>query len=153
MAYATVEQARELIPQYTIGVSSRPTITQATAIIDATSSEIDVALSGAGLSVPVVAPSYFVEWLSQLNKYGAVAAILKAMFPDAVGPDDTPAYAFWEKRYREGLKAISDGSMIPGGSTPGAGSVMPSSYLTRNPDEEQEIGTIAEPQFTMGKVF
>src|SRR3954471_18491998 len=112
MAYATITDVTGLIAQFPLSVGSKPSTSQATTIMTDISSEIDVALSSAGVTVPVTTPQYFLDWLGRLNAYGAAAAVLKSMFPGATGPEETPAYAFWEARYREGLAAIRDGSAI-----------------------------------------
>lgn len=153
MAYATLAEVQGLIAQFTIGASTTPNTTQANAIITDVSNEIDVRLASAGFSVPVTTPAYLLDWLGLLNAYGAAAAILKSAFPDAVGPGDTPAYAFWEERYQAGLKLISDGEVAPPGAGSNENNVLPSTYLTRNADAEEAIGVIAEPLFKMGRVF
>lgn len=153
MSYAVIGDVQELIAQFPLSASSAPTTAQATQITTDISNEIDVTLSGAGFSVPVAAPQYFVDWLGLLNGYGAAAAVLKSMFPNAVGPGETPAYAFWEARYQEGLKAIRDGTIDPPEAADNANFVLPSTYLTRNPDSEEPLGAIAEPLFPVGKVY
>jgi len=152
-AYATLDDVRGLIGQFTIDATSKPTATQAQVIVDDTADEIDVRLAGAGFLVPVTAPAYFLDWLGLLNGYGAAAAILKSKLPDATGQGDTPAYAFWEARYQAGLDDISSGTVgIPDAAT-GTGLILPSTYFTRNPDVEEATGAIAEPMFTIGKVY
>ncbi|KKL13739.1 hypothetical protein LCGC14_2522730, partial [marine sediment metagenome] len=143
MAYADLDDVQGLIAKWPIGTTTTPTMTQATAIINDVSFEIDAALSANGIAVPVTTPAWFVSWLSLANQYGAAAAILKSMFPGATGPDETPAYAFWESRYQKALKGIKDGSLIPPGQANEA-TVAPSTYLTRNPDTEEDLGDIAE---------
>lgn len=154
-SYGTIGELQELIAQFTISASSKPNTTQATAIIQGISDEIDVALQGVGVTVPATTPAYFLNWLAALNSYGAAAAVLKSMFPDAVGPGDTPAYAFWNEWYQRGLAAIRDGSLVPVSIiVVGSGSyVLPSTYLTNNPDTNEDIGIIAEPLFSIGKVY
>src|SRR4030067_1728551 len=112
MAYAVLAAVRAFSRKFTLGAATKPTSTQATAIINDVSAEIDAALAGAGYAVPVTAPSWFVDYLGLVNQYGAAAAILKAMFPEAAGSADTvPAiYQFWESRYQRAMKALRDGS-------------------------------------------
>lgn len=153
MAYAIEADLQELIAQFPLSASSKPTDAQATLIINDTSDEINARLSAAGVATPVATPASFLRALALLNAYGAAAAVLKSMFPDAVGPGDTPAYAFWEKRYQDGLLAIANGSMVPAAVAANVDSVMPSTYLTRNPDSEEDTGIIAEPLFKIGKVY
>lgn len=155
MAYATMTDLQGMISQFTITSTSVPTTTQATLLITDTASEIDARLAAKGVTVPVASPASFVRALALLNAYGAAAAVLKSKFPAAIGPGETPAWAFWEKRYQDGLDAISDGSMLPPDVTGSAGSdfVLPSTYLTENPDTEVDTGVIAEPMFKIGKVY
>lgn len=153
MAYATMVDVQDLIAQFPITASSAPTTTQATLIMTDTSAEIDARLSAAGVTVPVTAPASYLRALALLNSYGAAAAILKSMFPAAVGPGETPAYAFWEKRYQDGLAALSGGTSVPPDVTDNLNFVLPSTYLTVNPDAEYELGDIAEPLFPLSKVY
>lgn len=156
MAYAVIADVQGLMAQHTLTATSKPTLTQATAITNDTSDEIDARLAAVGVVTPVTTPASFLRALALLNAYGAAAAILKSMFPDAVGPGDTPAYAFWEKRYQDGLDAISagaDGGVIPPAVPDSLEAVRPSTYFTRNPDEEEFLGDIAEPMFKKGDEF
>ncbi len=153
MPYAELSDVQALLAKFSIGGTTKPTVTQATAIIRDVSAEVDAALAGAGFAVPVTAPAWFVNYLGLVNQYGAASAILKAMFPDVSGPDETPAYAFWESRYQKALAALRNGSAIPPGLAAGSAQVTPSTYFTRNPDEEEDLGEIAEPFFKRSTVF
>ena len=153
MPYAELSDVQALLAKFTVGGTTKPTITQATAMISDVSLEVDAALAGAGFAVPVTTPTWFVNYLGLINQYGAAAAILKSMFSDSSGPDETPAYAFWESRYQKALKALRDGSAIPPGLAAGSAQVTPSTYFTRNPDEEEDLGDIAEPFFKRSTVF
>lgn len=152
-AYATLADVQGSGAQIVLNATSKPTDTQAQKIIDDTAAEINVRLGGAGYAVPVVTPTEAVQWLGFVNVYGALAAILKSKFPDATGEGDTPAYAFWEKRYQDALDDISNG-VISFPTTPtGTGHITPSTYFTRNPDEEEFLGEIAEPMFKKSDVY
>lgn len=153
MAYADLDDVQGLIAKWPVGTTTTPTIDQATAIIGDVSYEIDAALSANGIAVPITTPAWFTGWLSLANQYGAAAAILKSMFPGQSGPDETPAYAFWESRYQKALKGIKDGSLIPPGLATNEATVAPSTYLTRNPDTEEDLGDIAEPFFKRSTVL
>lgn len=141
-----------LMGKFTISAGSIPTTTQAQRIIDEVSAEVDAHLLGIGVTVPVTAPAQFLGWLGLVNAYGATAAVLKSMFPAATGPAETPAYAFWEARYKAALKSIDDLSIIPG-DVVATHRIAPSTYLTRNPSIEENLGDIAEPFFKRGKSF
>ena len=153
MAYAVIADVTELLAQFTLDANSSPSTDQATNILSDISDEIDTALASKGISVPVTAPTYYKDALGRLNAYGAAAAVLKSMFPDATGAGETPAYAFWEGRYKRGLEGIKNGTLIPPDLTKGSGEVAPSTYLTVNPDAEVEDGDIAGSFFTRAKVF
>ncbi len=153
MAYADIADVNGLIAKFPPSATSAPTTTQATALITEIDNEVNVALSSVGVTVPVTAPAYFLGWLGLVVSYGAAAAILKSMFPASSGPAETPAYSFWEKRYQEALKQIRSGDAIPDEITAGGLYAAPSTYFTRNPDEEEDLGGIAEPPFKAGMVF
>lgn len=155
MPYAELNEIRRLMAQFQVLATSRPTDEQANTIINDTDAEVNVHLAAAGVLVPVATPAYFVDWLSLVVGYGSCAAILKSMFPGAIGPDETPAFAFWEARYRNALKGIDDGSLIPPVVPvgPATNEILPSTYFTRNPDGEEHLGDIAEPFFKRGSIF
>lgn len=144
MAYASLARIQGLLGRFVIDDDSNPNHTQAESIIDDISDEIDGVLSGLGATVPVTTPAWFLDKLAILNGYGAAATILKSAYPEAQGPGENPAYAFWEARYRKGLQALKDKTEIPlsilGGNS--GSSIRPSGYFTRNPDEEEELGDL-----------
>ena len=156
MAYATSAEVQAAIAKFTITSTTKPTSSQLTTILAEIDGYIDSILSAKGIAVPITAPAHFTQALQSIGVAGTAARVLKSMFPDAVGADETPAYAYWQARFDDGIKALVDGSLIPDdplviGTT--SGYVAPSTYLTNNPDEEVDLGTIGEPFFTRGKVF
>jgi len=151
MAYAIIADIERLMAQINLGSLSRPNGMQVQSIIDDTEHEVNTALSSRSIDVPITIPAEFVGWLGLLVSYGATAAILKSMFPDATGPGESPAYSFWEARYRLGLKGIIDGALIPG-SIPRIRKVRPSTYFTRNPAGEEDMG-VHEPSFKRSMEF
>jgi hypothetical protein len=153
VTYAEVSDVQGIISAFDIGRATSPDRLAADSVVIDIDAELNSVLDAAGLSIPVTTPSYFVDWLKALNKYGAAAAILKSMFPDAVGVGETPAYAFWEARYRNALKLFAKGQGIPDSAAKGGSDLSPSTYLTRNPDVEEDLGDIAEPRAKMGRVF
>lgn len=144
MTYTSVAQVQALIASYPIGASSKVTPTQVQLMMGAVSDEIDVALASNGISTPITNPAGFVSRLAILNAYGTAAMVLKSGYPEATGSGADPAYAFWEARYQAGLKSLFDGSGIPNDVLvlTGTGSIQPSSYFTRNPDEEEILGDL-----------
>lgn len=153
MSYATLAETQQLISKWTLGATTTPTATQAQAIVDEISYEVDAKLAAGNVStIPVTEPAYFLGYLKLVNMYGAAAAILKSMFPASVGAGETPAWAFWESRYQKALKALEDGSALPPGVTTSV-RISPSSYGTRYPLEDAEIGVNAEPFFKRSTKF
>ena len=153
MTYAVIADVQGVIPKWILDGSSTPSNAQATAIIDAVSEEIDTVIAARGITVPVAAPAHFLAGLVMLNVYGGAARVLRAMFPDATGPGETPAYAYWEKQYDEGIAGLKNGSAIPASVEAAGVYVDPSTYFTRNPDTEEDLGEIAEPTFRRGMTF
>lgn len=148
--YTTLAKVQGMLPAFTLDGTSVPTSTQAQVLIDEVAAEIETVLAGAGVTVPVTTPDYFVTRLSILNAYGATAAILKAAYPEATGPGENPAYAFWESRYKMGLAALRKGEDVPLDQVQAG----PSTYFTRNPDEEEILGDLAgDHKFKIDQVF
>lgn len=154
MSYCDEAAVESRMAKFPITATSKPNQTQVLSQIEDIGGEIDSALAARGVTVPVEGPPRFLRKLKALNAYGAAAGVLKSMFPDTVGADETPAYAFWERRYRDGMAELKDGSGIPDtviGTT--SGYVAPSTYFTNNPDTEVEDGDISGSFFTRAKVF
>lgn len=148
-AYSTVGKCAGRMAQYGgLSASTHPTVDEATDILEDIASQINAVLASKGLSVPVTAPAQFVTFLGAVNTWGAVAEILKSRFPDATGPGETPAYALFERRYQDALKGLADGSLIPS-DVGRSEAAKPSTYFTRNPDTDEDLGANAEPLFTM----
>ena len=155
MAYAVLADVQALFPKFTVGAATKPTDTQAGVIITDVSAEIDSVIAGAGYAVPVTAPAWFLDALKLLNAYGAAAAVLRSMFPDRAGAGEASAALeiFYAAQYNRGLRRLASGESIPPGLAAGAAQVTPSTYFTRNPDEEEDLGDIAEPFFKRSTVF
>lgn len=150
MAYATEVRVESLMSQFDISGSTKPTTVQVARIITDVDAELDVALAAQGVTTPVTAPTDFLNWLIGISSIGVTARVCRSAFPDVAGPGEQPAFRYWQKLYDGALDGIKDGSMIPPTVATG-GAVSPSTYLTRNPDTEENLGDIAEPKFKMGK--
>lgn len=153
MAYCDTDDAQALLPKFTLSASTKPTTTQVTQFCDDISAEVDIYLARAGVTVPVTTPTTLMTWLRKVTADGVAAMTLKAMFPDQLGPAETPAYAFFEKRYQDALKLMKDGDFISSIVGTSSDLLDVSTYFTRNPDEEEELGEIAEPIFKISKQF
>lgn len=152
-SYATEVKVESLMAQFIIDETTSPSSTELTTIIEDVEGEIDTALRTQGVSTPVATPTYLLDWLEGLASTGAAARALKSMFPDAGGPGQVAASEFYQRIYERGLAGIRDGTMIPPEAVSSGSSVSPSTYFTRNPDEEEALGSIAEPFFTRSKTF
>lgn len=154
MAYAVLADVQALLPKFTLNDSSTPTATQVEGMITDVAGEVDAVLSSQGLTVPVAEPASFLAFLGLLNALGAAALAAAGMFPsDAqAGPAGTPLAPFLQSRYKGGLDRLAKGQGIPEG-VPRSGSVTMRGYLDQHPDEEVDLGDIAEPFFGREKVF
>lgn len=162
MGYATVDMVTGEMAKFAIGVSSQPNPAQVQSMVDGIAAEINVHLASSGYTVPVTTPDYFLAFLGELNAWGAVASTLKSMFPAATGPAETPAYAFWEKRYQSGLSDI-DNRVIVSPTSPMGNDSLARSYLTDNPTNcgtdgsdgfaGDGWGVGSQPTFSMQQVF
>ena len=147
MAYTDTDGVNGILGPHAATSSTIVTLTQLSTIIDGISAQIDTVLKGAGVAtVPVTGglDSTFNTFLVEVNKWGAAADFLKGMFPEAVGPGEQPAFAFWAKKYQDVLKAWREGKDIPAGLLGGANDPSPSTYFTRNPDQEETLGDLLE---------
>ncbi len=152
MAYTTTTDVNAVLGDHAATTTSVPTLAQLTLMIDGINSQIDNCLQSVGVaSVPVTsgANSVFATFLAEVNKWGAAAEFLKGMFPEATGPGENPAFAFWQKKYTDVLDGWKDtgdqGPIgIPVGLLGGPGDADPSTYFTRNPDEEEVLGDLQE---------
>ena len=150
MAYCTTTDVNAILGVHPATSSTTPTLTQLGLMIDDISAQMDAYLKGAGIaSVPVTSSqdSTVAAFLIGVNKWGAAASFLKGMFPEATGPGENPAFAFWEKRYNNVLDGWldKDGPKgIPANLLGGAGDANPSTYFTRNPDQEETLGDLLE---------
>lgn len=131
----------------TITEDTTPDIADVGRMIDGVSSEIDSRLSQQGIAVPVTGPLWFMDMLRSIAADGATALALRSMYPDTRGPGETPAFAYFEKRYQDALKGFADGSTIPPGLATGGANILSSNYFTRNPDEEEELGDLEGDSF------
>tara|TARA_Y100000310_G_scaffold94659_1_gene92412 strand:- start:466 stop:939 length:474 start_codon:yes stop_codon:yes gene_type:complete len=151
MAYASTSDVNRVLGPHEATATTAVTLTDLGNIIDGISAQIDSVLKGAGVgTVPVTssADSTFATFLIAVNIWGAAGEYLKGLFPEATGPGESPAFAFWQKKYTDTLKAWREGKDLPSGLTGGSNDQAPSTYFTRNPDEEELLGDLAEASMT-----
>ena len=153
MPYATNTDVNGILGAHAATSTTNPTITQLDVMIVDISNQIDTVLKSQGVvTVPVTssADSTFAAFLVGVNKWGAAAEFLKGLFPEATGPGENPAFAFWQKKYDDTIKMWVDAGItspsqgIPPDLLGGPGDTDPSTYFTRNPDEEEVLGDLQE---------
>lgn len=154
MAYADLTSVQGMNAHRTpYSASTKPTREQVEAFIDEIAGEIDSALSAQGIASPVASPAAFVLALRRLNSYGAAALAEMAQFPEADRGQGSSAQGdrYWQM-YKDGLKALRDGSGIPADApTNSSGTLLTRSYGTDNLDEA--TGLPPASVFTMRKQF
>ena len=149
MTYTTRSRVSALMahsPEFT----STTTVTsgQVDVWIGDVEAELDSALAELGISVPVSAPSHFLGWLTKLATEGVAATVLKSWFQDAGGPNSEGAWAVYERRYRDGIKAIRDGRIpVDVSESPDLGI---SSFELLHPDgvSAGDFGSGSDPMFS-----
>ena len=155
MSYADRADIQGMMAKFKLSASTTPTIAQADDIIDDISAEIDSVIAGAGYAVPVTSPVWFLRALRMLNRYGATSAVLRSMFPQKSGAGEAAVAieSYYATQYQRGLKRLATGEAIPPELATGTAQVKPSTYFTRNPNAEEDLGEIAEPFFKRDTVF
>ena len=137
MSYCTSADVQALNPKRTYGADTTPTMTQVKSFVDSIAGEIDTVLQGRGLATPIVTPTEFVTFLTQLNAVGAAAMSERAMFPEASGMmGGTSAASMHWKQYQDGLKFLKEGSL----PTVVEDGPLPFSFLEQNYGNETEPG-------------
>ncbi|KKL83979.1 hypothetical protein LCGC14_1969340 [marine sediment metagenome] len=139
MTYAVEADVQERMARIAISDVSKVTSSQVTDIEAQIAAEIDSLLDYKGVSVPVTSPDWFVTRLQGLSADGTTSIVLKSFFPEAVGPGESPAYAFYESRYRRGLKMLEE---YGAGESP-----------TGPQSEFHTEGTPTDPLFPRDKVY
>jgi len=155
MAYCDTTDVQALLPQFTLSTTTKPTLVQTGLFIDDIAAEMDIYLARGGVTTPVTTPTTFTTWLKKVNAEGAAATVLRGMFPGQMqnaNQVSSPA-DMWEARYKAALKLIQDQKFLSSITGSGDDLQVPTTYLTNNPDEEEDIGEIAEPFFKLGHTF
>lgn len=136
-SYATLAGTQNLIPRITIGATTVPTTTQATALVAGINAALDAVLRLKGYTLPVT-DVVLTAHLAEVGNYGAAAAIIQA---SPAGQDSERD--FWEARYTAGVAAIG-----PGGSEAVAAPERFSEGFTQDTD-----GVEREVVFTRDMTF
>ena len=139
MAYAAVTDVQGRIARHVLTDDTPVTTAQVDEFIADVDAEINGVLVRLGYTVPVKSPVWFIARLRSLSSDGSAAITLKALFPDAIGPGAAPAYAFYERRYREGLNLLREGS-----HPTASGVTTVATYLTEHPSEDVNLFDVAK---------
>ena len=147
MPYTTTALVNDVLGPHASTSSTTPTTTELSAMIDGIASQVDTVLKGAGVAtVPITnsLDSTFFTFLAEVNKWGAAAEFLNAMFPEATGLGDSGAGGRWQKKYDDTIKAWREGKDLPSDLLGGSNDVSPSTYFTRNPNTEETLGDLSQ---------
>lgn len=151
MAYQTIDLILARLGRHgALTSSTNPTLADALAFQNGISAEIDFAIARHVPTTPVTTPAGLVTYLAAVEAWGVAAEVLKARFSDGSGPASEKAWSFYEKRYRDALAALREGTGL---DDMAADELLPESYFQANPDEHVELGDIAEPVFLDTTVF
>lgn len=153
MAYCVIGDVNARIARVgALSATTALTETQGEDIVDGVAADIDGRLAVLGISGPVTTPAAAVAYLKNLNVWGAASEILKARLPSSQGPaGDRGAWTFWEKRYQDGLASLE--AVMGGLVGQGASAGHTSSYTTRNPTKDEDLGANANPGLTINEAW
>jgi hypothetical protein len=155
MAYASVSDVNARLGDFDpLSGSTQPTETEAGFMLDELSGKLNAVLGARGIAVPVTTPTYFTDWLRGLVAGVCVSQVFAIRFPSATGADAAGWSAeYWMTEWESALKMIAEGTAVPPELTDSGSRLLASTYLTDHPNEEVNLGTIAEPHFRSGKVY
>jgi hypothetical protein len=110
--YCDLTDVQALNAKRVYSAISTPTATQVGTLMAQIATEIDMALSCGGYTVPVTSPTELVNVLKTINAYGAAALAEQAMFPETVERGSTPHWKMLWDSYRAWLADLKAG-IIP----------------------------------------
>lgn len=146
--YTDVDKVNRILGPHAVSDTTPVTRESAELLVKAVQSEIDTELAMLGVTsaLPFATVSPFRTYLGAIASWGVAAQILKASFPEATGPGESPAYAYWEKKYQEALEEVTEEDAIKVLIGLGATtylSAQASGYFTRYGDDEAVVGNLA----------
>lgn len=147
--YTTNDRVQARLPKLPAFTSSTTvTADEVSDMIGEHEAEIDTALAFIGYSVPVTSPASLAAWLGKIATEGVAAAVLKAWYQDATGPNSESQWAQLEKRYQDALARIWAGQLAPAQAQSGI-----SSWTTDYAGEPSPFHPDADPVVTMEQVW
>ena len=149
--YSTTDDVNTLLGPHKVTSDTSFTLANLTAVLLRLSARVDAILNSVGFApVPVVDDSsteigILLGHLKTVVSWGGAAISFKANFPEAVGPGETPAYAYWDKKWTDALIRLAARQDVPRSLF---GTIyQAASYFSENPDQElivgQDIGLLA----------
>lgn len=150
--YAQAADVQARMVRIPTGAANTLTTENLDLLIEQIEGEIEMVLAGRDVFVPVTTPSWFISRLRSLACDGAAALAMKAVFPEVQGPGSSPAYAYFETRYRQGLIQLQRMTLPSSVVTAGA-TLDVTTYFTRNPDLPATYGENATGLFDVDKVL
>ncbi len=138
MAYSTTEEVNRLLGPHKATVTTPVTIEDVDALRESVSYQIDAVLVAAGISSVPVTDETFSNYLGTIESWGAAAHTLKALFPEAIGAGEQPAFAYWQKLFDDALENLP--GLIPSALMGARDNA--SGYFTENPDEDVTVFVI-----------
>lgn len=152
MTYAQVSDVQARMVRVPTGLANALQAEHVESFITQIEGEVETILAMRDVTVPVTTPTWFVARLRSIVSDGATAIAYKSVFPESSGIGSSPAYQYWETRYRRGLTALQKGELPSSIVTAGL-TIGPSTYFTKNPETPQDFGTLGEGLFDVDKVF
>jgi hypothetical protein len=146
MAYSTTEQVNRILGPHAVTASTPVTTSDVDALRTDVSYRIDAVLAGESVSTVPATDGTVVDYLAAVESWGVAAQVLKALFPEATGPGEQPAHAYWEGLFKDALKSLP--KLIQGWANADLITLLntdarkASSYFTENTEEEAELGDL-----------
>jgi hypothetical protein len=114
--YCTVAEVEAMIPQWP-KTTWPPTLNAAEEIV-AINAEVNMVLANHDMTVPFVSDgtavqALFFDYLKMVCRNGVAWRVVRSLFPEATGAGETPAWADFKSKFKDGLKGLSSGDMIP----------------------------------------
>jgi len=144
MAYSTTAEINRILGPHAVTATTPVTTTDVDALRATISGVIDGELSALGVSTVPVANAVVMATLAGIESWGVTAQVLKALFPEATGPGEQPAFAYWQKLYDEAMKGLSKmvAGWAKGGLVTTTGAKVVSGYFTEHTEDEAELGDL-----------
>ena len=125
--------------------TTTPTLAEAADLLADVEALVEGELAGAGVTIPLTSPAAALAYVRRMVEYAFAAEVLKTRFPDTAGPGAESAWSFYEHRFHGMLDKMPAIINALTGDVPVSSVLLPTSYGVENPDEDNDLGTNAEP--------